>query len=598
MFYFFPVSPAELFQPEKRKLNYLGLFYLKSVIPAITTTTQFVEVFSHGVSQCVLRNLFSKHGGLWEITKSVGDSIVTLAATSQDGHLQSAILRHLLCLSIRYAQAQFFLAIIKKLNPEGASMFSCDLMKLLIGEKLRKDVSFTQDSIRKWAALQLRFLVSKPALVVDNNQLLSILQFLCLHSFFTVNSSADQLKHVNGPVPQPLLDPVRICVQDCFFGAINNLNIPVSEKSQRRDLSTYLQVLYKLTRYAQSLLAADAVSTVKELPEQVVEELEMALDTVQKIQAKKTSSTPDSQAFQMLYLHLSLQLLAEPKDALEILKDLHICFEKSQKKVKKSSKNKEGDDLAWIEVLTELLISMMSQESRLTRSVSRIVFRLLSQHVTKNALDLIINVLHTTDDEGEEGPITFEDEDADSNEEDDDKQDDTTVNGNHDKNGNHDNHGDDDVSEDDDDVDMGDDSGEDVDVDHLRQTVKAALGPAAAESDKDEESDEEMGDEEMFRIDDTLSEAFKSMQRGKTKEMKKRKQQLLKFKLRTVDLVETFVKSQPPAGLLVHLVGPMLDLMESGYRHKEESSLGKRAATVLHHILKLRKVRPHLGGNA
>lgn len=50
------------------------------------------------------------------------------------------------------------------------------------------------------------------------------------------------------------------------------------------------------------------------------------------------------------------------------------------------------DGPAWIDVLTELLISMMSQQSRLTRSVARTVFRLLSQHVTKNALDLIINV--------------------------------------------------------------------------------------------------------------------------------------------------------------------------------------------------------------
>lgn len=56
------------------------------------------------------------------------------------------------------------------------------------------------------------------------------------------------------------------------------------------------------------------------------------------------------------------------------------------------------------------------------------------------------------------------------------------MNGNHDnKYGNHSN-------QDDGDDDMGDESDEDVGVDdHLRQTVKAALGSAAAESDKDEE---------------------------------------------------------------------------------------------------------------
>lgn len=46
----------------------------------------------------------------------------------------------------------------------------------------------------------------------------------------------------------------------------------------------------------------------------------------------------------------------------------------------------------WVEVVTEMLLSLLSQESHLVRVVVTNVFKILSPHMTTPALDLVINV--------------------------------------------------------------------------------------------------------------------------------------------------------------------------------------------------------------
>ena len=46
----------------------------------------------------------------------------------------------------------------------------------------------------------------------------------------------------------------------------------------------------------------------------------------------------------------------------------------------------------WVEVITELLLSMLSEQSHLVRVVVNTVFRMLCPHMTTVALQLILDV--------------------------------------------------------------------------------------------------------------------------------------------------------------------------------------------------------------
>lgn len=46
----------------------------------------------------------------------------------------------------------------------------------------------------------------------------------------------------------------------------------------------------------------------------------------------------------------------------------------------------------WVEVMVEILLSFLSQPNRLMRQVSKMVFTRICPHVTKEALQLILDV--------------------------------------------------------------------------------------------------------------------------------------------------------------------------------------------------------------
>lgn len=52
----------------------------------------------------------------------------------------------------------------------------------------------------------------------------------------------------------------------------------------------------------------------------------------------------------------------------------------------------DGEEPEWVEVTVEVLLSLLAQSSGLIRRVCNNVFGLICQHMTKNALQLILDV--------------------------------------------------------------------------------------------------------------------------------------------------------------------------------------------------------------
>ncbi|KAI4898192.1 hypothetical protein NFI96_030546 [Prochilodus magdalenae] len=104
-----------------------------------------------------------------------------------------------------------------------------------------------------------------------------------------------------------------------------------------------------------------------------------------------------------------------PEDSVELLKDLRSCMEKAQAKKSKKKKKKEADgeeEPHWVEVVVEILLSLLSQPSRLIRNVCKTAFSRICPHLTQPALSAILNVLDPSKDEDESGVMVTDEKEG------------------------------------------------------------------------------------------------------------------------------------------------------------------------------------------
>uniref|UniRef100_H2Z4S8 Uncharacterized protein n=1 Tax=Ciona savignyi TaxID=51511 RepID=H2Z4S8_CIOSA len=146
-----------------------------------------------------------------------------------------------------------------------------------------------------------------------------------------------------------------------------------------------------------------------------------------------------------------------------------------------------------------------------------------------------------------------------------------------------------DSSEEEDDSD--DKSSEDEgDVDEeFKKRIKEALGGAAASSEESdvqesnaESSDDEFSDDAMMRIDPLLSDIFKQRKLSRKATKKNNRMQVTHFQLRCLDLLESFITRQNTTNpLVLDLVLPLLELVESSSKDPEKEVLAERATVIL-----------------
>lgn len=108
----------------------------------------------------------------------------------------------------------------------------------------------------------------------------------------------------------------------------------------------------------------------------------------------KKENTWTSQVFLVLFLNMALELLREPALAAEVISELDACYTKAtEKKKKKSAKGvAEEEEPNWLEVVTDILLSLLSQDQHLLRSLVLSVWSLLASHITVTALQQVLDV--------------------------------------------------------------------------------------------------------------------------------------------------------------------------------------------------------------
>ncbi|TPX59586.1 hypothetical protein PhCBS80983_g02349 [Powellomyces hirtus] len=458
----------------------------------------------------------------------------------------------------------------------------------------------TVESQRHWVLDQMTSLLKNGRIPKQEKWVQSVAKFVCLHAFYDVKK-ADAKSDLLKPPQPPVSDATRAVCKERFFALLGTLAAMILKDEAGKPLHAGLMQngqlwVRDIYSFMVELSANENVTAADELDEIATEAIKKASKVVTQMheETAKLDAVQNRdvlaqyRAFELLFLHVLLQVYTEPTEAIDVLDELENCYnlffkEKSQKDNKKrkaSDDDSDDEDHEPIEVLVDVLISFLAKPSALLRTLSQEVFKVFCNQLTKKALDLIFEVLSTKggvagaqelfeneDDEDamdiDEGPMP---EGADDDEQDDDEEDD----------------------EDDEEEDEGDDANAEVD-EELRLKIKEAMGNAAA-GDDDSEEEEFMDDDEMGVFDDKLAEIFRQRKDIKTAK-KDLKQQVLHFKFRVVDLLDVFLRKAPQSPLVIEMIMPLLNLLTTTARTADEQDLHVRLeALVKNKLFKIKDV--------
>uniref|UniRef100_A0A667ZN45 MYB binding protein (P160) 1a n=1 Tax=Myripristis murdjan TaxID=586833 RepID=A0A667ZN45_9TELE len=337
---------------------------------------------------------------------------------------------------------------------------------------------------------------------------------------------------------------------------------PVSQRHAVGVTADGTMWIYCLVQYAQVLLNQPKyVQSAQPFSPEQRQAWDSMLESVASLMKKaKKRPTAEINAFQQLFLLVGMHLFKAPTELVDVMNDLQNCMEKSQEKKAKKTKKQQGDDEPhWVEVMVDLLLSLLSQPSRHIRQVCRTVFSSICPHVTATALTAIL------DEEMSDGA-------------------------------------DDDSSKDEDDESMEEEEEEEeeeLDPNFRVELMKVLQKQNALATEEDGSDDEDLDDEAMMKLDKSLAALF-SEQKKKTQAKKDEKTRLHKekvlvreFKIKVLDLVEVFVARQAGSPLILGLVEPLLTVIERGMSSdsdQQEQDFLRRAADIFRNQLCRSKV--------
>uniref|UniRef100_A0A3P8QJN0 MYB binding protein (P160) 1a n=1 Tax=Astatotilapia calliptera TaxID=8154 RepID=A0A3P8QJN0_ASTCA len=434
-----------------------------------------------------------------------------------------------------------------------------------------------------------------------------LFEFVFFHAFFSAKKASADISETKTKLSVPIDDKTRAVLLSSVFPLPRLLlsmhHMPLTEDategaavSQKRVLGVTADGtmwIYHLVQYAQALLnqPKHVQSSQPFSPEQR-QAWDSMLESVANLKKKaKKSQTAESSAFQQLFLLVGMHLFKAPEELLDIMKDLQSCMEKAQEKKAKKKKKKEGQEPEWVEVMVDILLSLLSQQSRHIRQVCKTVFSSICPHVTAAALTAILDVSNTY------GVIIgipfiqllffcfFQDDKSDESDDDDDDDDDD----------------DEDDDSEDEAMEEEEEEGEDekmdeepVDQNFRMELMKVLQQKNALATVEDASSDEDLDDEAMMELDKSLSALFseqkKKLQAKKDEKTKLQKEKTLvrEFKIKVLDLIEVFVARQAGSPLVLGLVEPLLAIIErgmsSGSDQQEQDFLRRTADIFRNHL--------------
>ncbi|KAI1610550.1 DNA polymerase phi subunit [Exophiala viscosa] len=302
----------------------------------------------------------------------------------------------------------------------------------------------------------------------------------------------------------------------------------------------------------------------------------------------------------LLYCLVLFQIYTGEHDAVEILQDLLDSQARRTESKEKKVANEEGADPA--DAMMEIILSFASRPSKFLKRITVQIFDAFAPHVTRNGLESLSRILATKENaQGQQEMFQAEDVDMQDGDDASTNQDEESLdsavevesisadasNSEEAKSAS---------STEDSDEDSADASSdeegsadEDEELAAFDAALASALGTrrldqndvAAADDGSESSSDADMDDDEMMELDSKLAEVFRGRNeqssKNKKKEAKDAKENVVNFKNRVLDLMESYLKHQQQNGLCVHLILPLLGLI----RTTQTKQLGDRGFNTL-----------------
>uniref|UniRef100_A0A673I543 Myb-binding protein 1A-like protein n=1 Tax=Sinocyclocheilus rhinocerous TaxID=307959 RepID=A0A673I543_9TELE len=445
---------------------------------------------------------------------------------------------------------------------------------------------------RKWIILRLTFIVENHQIKKREDLVMKMARFIFFHAFFDVKKPTPEIPETTQALSVPIDQQTRASISSAFYGLLQGLNTMAvlgdSAEAERRILGVKADGsmwIYCVVQYATTLLnQSKHVQSVQTLSPEQRRVWDSMLETVEALRKKaKKPSSPEHSAFQHLFLLVGIQMFKAPEESLELLNDLRTCMEKAQ--AKKLKKKKEP---LWVEVVVEILLSLLSQPSRLTRGVCKAVFSRICPHLTQEALSSILNVLDPNKDEDESGVMVTDEKEKKKKhkeEEERDEEEDDDV---------EDEEGSDSSSSSSEDDDEAMEEGEGVDQNFRLDLMKVLQGQNALATEEDGSDEEELDDVAMMKLDGSLSALFleqkKKIQAKKDEKDRLRKEKVLvrDFKIKVLDMVEMFLSKQGSSALVLGMVEPLLSVIENGMSSEtsqQEQDFLRKAADIFRNRL-------------
>ncbi|KAL4835434.1 hypothetical protein H8958_020975 [Nasalis larvatus] len=448
--------------------------------------------------------------------------------------------------------------------------------------------------LRKWIIFRLVSIVDSLHLEMEEALTAQVARFCLFHAFFVTKKPTSQIPETKQPFSFPLESQAREAASSAFFSLLQTLSTQLKQApDQTRGGQPWT---YHLVQFADLLLNhSHNVTTVTPFSAHQRQAWDQMLETLKELEAH--SSEARAAAFQHLLLLVGIHLLKSPAESCDLLGDIQTCIRKSLGEKPRRSRTKAIDpqEPPWVEVLVEILLALLAQPSHLMRQVARSVFGHICSHLTPRALQLILDVLNPETSEDEDHVVVTDDSDerrlkGAENKSEDGKDSGSSESEEESEGGEteEERHGD---------VDQG-----------FREQLMSVLQAGKALGGEDSEDEEELGDEAMMALDQSLASLFAEQKlrvqarRDEKNKLQKEKALRRDFQIRVLDLVEVLVTKQPENALVLELLEPLLSIIRRSLRSssskQEQDLLHKTARIFTHHLCRARRYCHDLGERA
>ncbi|XP_071636162.1 myb-binding protein 1A [Temnothorax longispinosus] len=378
--------------------------------------------------------------------------------------------------------------------------------------------------------------------------------------------------------------------KDCFYRALDH-KLPKLDNARN--------LLSALVHDRDSKLRLNVIQLRSPLNDAAFDAWDKVINLIEKLE-KNTKNSEALPIFHTMNLHMGLQLFSDPEMAIMSINELQCCYERLSKK-SKGHKRLENttteEEPEWVEVVVDLLLSLLSKNDHLFRSLVGCVFPHICPYLTPSAVHQILAVLDikntqktlTTkqnDDEDSSGIESESEEGEDEEEEEEESISNDEI-----------------LSKSESESDGSEDKDEDEDedetvTDKLRMALHQALGDAAMQTDDEDIDVDQIDEEEGKRLDESLAAAFKILRenrQARSKKQGKTSQALMHFRARVIDLLSIYLDICPSMAVTLDMIVPLFALLEFCIKDPHQDPLAHRIRACLKKLSTVKKFKDTMG---